>query len=261
MKLNPSTLTGISLIAASVLSANVAAHTTILGKNTPDEFYTSSEPDGASAVNDFSLAHGCDGESVVATVIGFPNGAEVVAEDQDGNEVTAEDVYAALEDNNNLIMGPKPAKDANWKFQEVLTGPVPTYNNHGLKDTDVRAFVYKGGNIPNEFLSLMRWRASFGKIRDNSCVKAIEVRLPIVNYCQRNPSSSARMDAWIGRATAVFADDGTISPGFWPKLTINNTGYTGLDENGGACAAEMTYKVSPSDEDIDNFLPLQSFKP
>lgn len=192
----------------------------------------------------------------------FPNGRYVVAEDQDGNVVSGLDVYAALEDKNNLVMGPKPARDANWDVQRMKRGPVPVFSNHGDNDNDVRAFVYEEGKIRNEILSLSRWRAKFAEIKDNSCVEAIEVRIPIVNYCKHD-HSEARIDAWVGRPTAVFNDDNgeVLSNGFWPKITIINTGYTGEDAFGVECAKALTYKVSPSDADIDRYMPLESFYP
>jgi hypothetical protein len=65
------------------------------------------------------------------------------------------------------------------------------------------------------------------------------------------------MDAWIGRSTPVFNDSEVlVRSGWWPYLTITNTSF---DED--SCGDGITYKVSPSDEDIDTFLPIKSFKP
>lgn len=256
MKINQFSMASLGLILGSMLSADLAAHTTVLPKNSPDEFYTRNEPDGASSVvNDFSIPHGCDGENVIATSMLFPNGMDVVVEDQDGNAIDSAVLFDALEEDNNVVMGMSPALDANWKFQEVLKGPVNQYNNHGLKDTDARAFVYKGGSLPDGFMALLKWRASFANIKNDSCVSKIEVRIPIVNYCGRNPASPSRMDAWIGRLTDKFSDPALVSEGFWPQITIVNTD---MDES---CGDGTVLKVSPSDMDIDHFLPIQSFKP
>ena len=74
-----------AFVASACLSmftiGHVSAHTTILGKfSEVDGIYSASEPDGVSAVNDFSIPHGCNGEPVVASVMLFPNGGDVVAE-------------------------------------------------------------------------------------------------------------------------------------------------------------------------------------
>jgi len=131
------------------------------------------------------------------------------------------------------------------------------FYSHGDKTEDVRAFHYSGGNLPNELLGILSWRASFADIKDDSCVKAIDVRIPIVNYCNRSPSSPARMDAWIGRSTPVFNDSEVLArAGWWPYLTITNSSF---DES--SCGDGITYKVSPTDDDIDTFLPIKSFKP
>lgn len=249
--------TSVALLSSIAFTGGLSAHTTVVKKNTPDGYYTTAEPDGAkSIVNSFSIPHGCNGEAIIATSMLFPNGVDPVIEDQYGNPVAVEDLFGELEPNNNIVMGPKPALNANWKFQEVLTGAVPLHYNHGMKDTDARAFTFSGGNLPQEFLGLLPWRATFGAIKEDSCLREIVLRIPIVNYCQRHPSSPARMDAWIGRFTEMFDDPATVSVGWWPQMTIVNTDF---DE--AACGEGMVYKASPSDADIDFYLSIQSFKP
>lgn len=258
MKTKSALFTGVALFGSLIFISGLAAHTTVVKKNTPDNFYSNAEPDGVSSVvNDFAIPHGCNGEAVIASSMLFPNGEDPVIEDQNGNPVEPSDLFGELEPDNNVVMGPKPAQNANWKSQSVLKGPVPLHYNHGIKDMDVRAFQYKGGNLPPDFLGLLPWRATFGAIREDSCLREIVLRIPIVNYCQRHPSSAARMDAWIGRFTEMFNDPATVSVGWWPQMSIVNTDF---DE--AACAGqEKTYKVSPSDADIDFFLSIQSFKP
>lgn len=248
---------GVALFSTLAVTGDLVAHTTVVKKSTPDDYYTNAEPDGArSVVNSFSIPHGCNGEAIVATSMLFPNGENPVIEDQYGNPVAPAELFEELEPNNNIVMGPKPALNANWKFQEALTGPVPLHYNHGMKDMDVRSFIYKGGNLPHGFLGLLPWRATFGAIREESCLREIVLRMPIVNYCQRHPSSPARMDAWIGRLTEIFNDPAVVSAGWWPQMSIVNTDF---DE--AACGEGKVYKVSPSDADIDFYLSIQSFKP
>lgn len=257
MKAKFSVITCAALLFSVGLAGGAAAHTTVVKKNTPDDFYVAAEPDGAkSVVNSFSIPHGCNGETIIATSMLFPNGADPVIEDRYGNPVEPATLFGELEPNNNIVMGPKPAIDANWKFQEMLSGPVSLHYNHGMKDADVRSFVYRGGNLPNGFMALLPWRATFGAIRAESCLREIVMRMPIVNYCQRSPSSPARMDAWIGRLTEMFNDPATVSVGWWPQMSVVNT-----DFDAAACGEGEVYKVSPSDADIDFYLSIQSFKP
>ncbi|MDW7771979.1 MAG: hypothetical protein SCH71_03720 [Desulfobulbaceae bacterium] len=245
------------LVSSLTPTATVLAHTTTLPKNNPDNYYQRTEPDGASSVvNEFAIAHGCKGKPVIASSMLFPNGHDMVIEDQDGNIIEPEVLFDELEPLNNLVMGIKPAQVATWKEITVLRGETREYSNHGLHTEDVRAVQYTGGYLHDYMVGLLPWRASFAAIKEDSCVKEIQVRIPIVNYCERNPNSSSRLDAWIGRLTPLFNDPDVVSVGFWPTLTIINTDF---DEGG--CTEATVYKVSPTDADIDAYLLIQSFKP
>ena len=238
-------------------ASGVFGHTTALPKNTPDSYYQRTEPDGASGVvNHFAIAHGCNTKPVIASSMLFPNGRDMVIEDQDGRVVDPEELFNELEPLNNLIMGAKPAQAAEWKKIEVIKTGTREYSNHGLHTEDVRAFHYSGGNLPDYMVGLLPWGASFAAIRDDSCVREIQVRIPIVNYCERNPKSPDRLDAWIGRTTELFNDPELVSVGFWPMITIVNT-----DFDASTCGDGIVYKVSPTDEDIDSLLPIPSFNP
>lgn len=257
MHAKTTTFAALAFLFSILHVGGLSAHTTVVKKSTPDNYYVAAEPDGAtSIVNSFSIPHGCGEEAVIASAMLFPNGADPVVEDRYGNPVEPADLFDELEPLNNVVMGPKPALNANWKFQEVLTGPVPLHSNHGMKDADVRAFTFSGGSLSPDFMGLVPWRASFGAIREDSCLREIVLRIPIVNYCQRHPSSPDRMDAWIGRLTEIFNDPEVVSIGWWPEMTIVNT-----DFDQAACGEGKVYKVSPSDADIDFYLSIQSFKP
>ncbi len=246
-----------AILAVVTMTSQVWAHTTVLPKNTPDDYYVRAEPDGAkSVVNTISIAHGCNGKATIAQALVFPNGEHVIVQDEHGNVVDEELLFNELKPNNNLIMGPKPALDANWKFQSVKKSSTRAYYNHGMRTEDIRAFHYRGGRVPDDFVGLVQWRASFADIKDDSCVKEIQVRIPIVNYCTRSRRSPARLDAWIGRLTPVFNDPEVVSVGFWPQITIVNQSF-----DAASCGEGVRYFVSPTDEDIDTFLPMRSFKP
>ena len=53
---------GCIFLSVFSIAGNLLAHTTVRPKNTPDNYYQRSEPDGASSViNDFTIPHGCNG--------------------------------------------------------------------------------------------------------------------------------------------------------------------------------------------------------
>ncbi len=61
------------------------------------------------------------------------------------------------------------------------------------------------------------------------------------------------MDAWIGRETERFGED-VISQNWWPVMSIVNTGFSS-----DGCGDGIVWTGSPTDEDIDTFLPLEKF--
>jgi len=253
---------GLVLFAASAVASSAFAHTTIVKKNTPDEFAVRTDLAGTSSVlNHISIPHGCNDTSVKAMTVLFPNGADPVVEDQEGNPVDPADFFDHFMENNNIVMGPKPTQTITWKRVNVLEGPVPQYSNHGIRDSDVRAFTYHEGKLPTYLLGLYPWRQTYGKIKEEKvCLEKMELRIPIVNYCTRSKRAENRVDAWIGRLTAKFNDPAVVSVGFWPTLDIANPYY---DEASCAKAggAPYYYKVSPSDTDIDHFLPFRNYWP
>jgi hypothetical protein len=251
---------GLVLFAASAVASSAFAHTTIVKKNTPDEFAMRTDLAGTSSVlNQISIPHGCNGKPVKAMTILFPNGADPVVEDNNGDPVDPVDFFAHFETDNNILMGPQPAQVVTWKKIEVREGPVPHHDNHGPKDTDARAFAYTKGTLPEHLLGLYPWRQTYGKIKEGkTCLEKIQLRIPIVNYCTRLRSGDDRVDAWIGRLTAKFNDAAVVSVGFWPTLDIANPHY---DQDDCGAGNEYYYKVSPSDADIDEFLPLKGYWP
>ena len=90
---------GCIFLSVFSIAGNLMAHTTVRPKNTPDDYYQRSEPDGASSVvNDFTIPHGCNGDPVIATAMLFPNGEHLVVEDQDGTPIDESAVFDALKE-------------------------------------------------------------------------------------------------------------------------------------------------------------------
>ena len=247
----------IAILAAMAFSGTAQAHTTVLTKNTPDEYNSRNELEGTTGVNHFSLPHGCDGNPVEAQSIVFPNGENAVAIRKDTNEPVS------LSDNitGNAIMAPKPAKnEATFKKTETLSGPVPLFENHGENIEDTRAFIFTdANNLKADDLALIPWRATFPKFNSESCAMALTVNIGIANYCTESRDDTGRADIWIGRLTSLFDDPNVVSVDFWPFLRV----IRDLENNpmGESCGDGFEISVTPSDASMDEFLPIAGFWP
>lgn len=251
-------IAGVLMVGSMVFSGNVFAHTTVLTKNTPSGFETRDNLEGKTSLNQFNISHGCDGKPVKAQGIVFPNGHDDIAIRVD----TGDPVALADHFEGNAVMGPKPAMDNRiFKRQSVAVGDVPEHNNHGIKTEDVRAFHYWKGNLPNEFIGLIPWRGTYPKFKADSCAKSLRVDIAIANYCRRtrDEDQDDRADIWIGRLTSKFDDPDVVSEGFWPFLSV----VRDLENNPlpAACGDGMDLRVTPSDESIDEFLPIRGYWP
>lgn len=246
---------GLLLLAAASVATTAVAHTTIVKKNTPDEFAVRTDLAGTSSVvNQVGIPHGCNGKPVKAMAMLFPNGPDPVVVDQDDNPIDLADFLAHFLPDNNIVMRPQPAQVVTWKKITVLEGPVP-------EGTDRRAFVYTQGKLPTGLLGLFPWRQTYGAIDPAKlCLEKMRMRIPIVNYCTPSETADDRVDAWIGRLTGKFNDPEVVSVGFWPWMEIANPHYDEVACNEGE-GTPYYYKVSPSDADIDEFLPVRGYWP
>ena len=248
----------LAILGSIVFSGSVIAHTTVLTKNTPDGFETRDNLEGTTTVNHFSIAHGCDGKPVKAQSIVFPNGHDDIAVRTDtGEEVDLRDHIIG-----NAVMAPRPALDNRiFKKQRVAVGDVPEHDNRGLKTEDVRAFKYKQGHLPNEFIGLIPWRGTFPKFKEDSCATTLRVDIAIANYCTRSQceDDDNRADIWIGRLTRKFDDPDVVSEGFWPFLNVvRDRENNPIPEE---CGDGFGLRVTPSDQSIDKFLPIRGYWP
>src|SRR4030065_280742 len=94
----------ISFLGAMIISGNAMAHTTVMSKNTPDSYNSRDELEGNTSLNHFSIPHGCDGQSIRAQSVVFPNGADSIAERTD----TGESGYLAGHIKGNPGRGSEP---------------------------------------------------------------------------------------------------------------------------------------------------------
>jgi len=251
-------IAAIGILAAMAFSATAQAHTTVLAKNTPDEYNSRNELEGTTGVNHFSLPHGCDGNPVEAQSIVFPNGENAVAVRKDNGEIIDN---LSVHITGNAIMAPKPAKDeTTFKKTETLSGPVPLFENHGESTEDTRAFKFtKANNLKADDLALIPWRATFPTFNSDSCAMALTVNIGIANYCTKSRDDAGRADIWIGRLTTLFDDPNVVSVDFWPFLrVVRDLQNNPIDES---CGDGFEINVTPSDGSMDEFLPIAGFWP
>ncbi len=142
----------VAMLGTMLVSGNAMAHTTVLSKNTPTGYNSRDELEGTTALNHFSIPHGCDGQPVRAMSIVFPNDSTATAERSDtGESVTLSDHITG-----NAVMDASPAVNSLFKKISKLTGTVPSFTSHGEEKTeDTRAFVYSGGTLKDGFTGLI----------------------------------------------------------------------------------------------------------
>lgn len=248
----------VAILGTMIISGNAMAHTTVLSKNTPTDYSSRDELEGTTGLNNFSIPHGCDGKPVRAMSIVFPNDSTAIAERSD----TGESVNLSDHITGNAVMDASPAVNSLFKKISKLAGTVPSFTSHGEEKTeDTRAFVYTGGTLKDGFTGLIPWRSTFPTFKSDSCATALTVYIAIANYCTKSTSEDKddRADIWIGRLTEKFDDEDVVSVGFWPYLkVVRDLENNPLPEN---CGEGYEISVYPSDESIDEYLPIDGYWP
>lgn len=254
----------IAMLGTMIISGNATAHTTVMSKNTPTDYSSRNELEGTTGFNWFSIPHGCSAshggkaQPVRAQSVVFPNGADSLAERTD----TKESVNLQEHIEGNPVMGAKPAVNSLFKKIRTLKGPVPSFISHGSELTeDVRAFVFTNGKLQDGLMGVIPWSASFPKFKSDSCATALTAYIAIANYCtnSRNETDDDRADIWIGRLTEKFNDSDVVSVDFWPYLkVVRDLEKNPLPEG---CGEGFEIGVYPSDEAIDEFLPVDGYWP
>jgi len=240
------------------ISGYAMAHTSVMSKNTPTDYSSREELEGTTAYNHFSISHGCDGQPVRAQSVVFPNGSDTIAERSD----TGESINLSDYITGNPVMGARPAVNSLFKKVTKLTGTVPSFTSHGAESSeDTRAFVFTGGMLKDGYLGILPWSATFPTFKSDSCATALTVYIAIANYCtkSRNEDDNDRADIWIGRLTEKYNDEDVVSVGYWPYIkVVRDLEGNPLPEG---CGEGYEINVYPSDEAIDEYLPVKGFWP
>ncbi len=242
------------LVFPSLAGAN--PHTTVAKKNTPEGFDNRDHLEGTSGVlNHFRIPHGCNGKAIRAMSVVFPNGETVSTRTDTNDPVTLSDHIEG-----NAIRGPKPVQDRDiFRRIETKDGPVPPFSQSGsIQTTDIRAFYYEAGRLETHLVGMLPWDASFPTFKPESCAVELEVGIGIGNYCNRT-NNDDRADIWLGRFTPLFNDPAVVVTGHWSHVkVVRDLVNNPLD---GACGAGFEILVTPADEDIDTFLPVNGYWP
>jgi len=148
---------------------------------------------------------------------------------------------------------------------QSLLNPEAIQNNNVFKTIEpltdktgvVRAIHYSDGKLPTDLLGIIPFKVSGVTFKEESCATRVQVRIGIADWCHHTGTPQA--DIWIGRLTPVFNDAQVVSLGFWPTLTINRDLTTNpLPES---CGEGYEVVLEPSDQAIDQYLPMPGFIP
>lgn len=243
------------IVALGINAGGVALadpHTTILPKNTPDKFAVREEMEGTGdIINHIRIPHGCNGSDIRAMGIVFPNG-NTTAVATDNNEA----VDLADHIDSSPVRGVGAVQDRNI-FRRVTE-----VEADGPFGENVRAIHYTHGRLDNHLIGLVPWNASFPRFKEGSCATKMKVNMAIANYCTRSKTNDNRSDIWIGHFTELFNDPAVVSqspPNFWPHVVVvRDMENNPLDPE---CGEGFEIEVSPSDEDIDAYLPIKGYWP
>lgn len=210
--------------------------------------------EGETLYTDVAIGHGCgfgDKPSlgVIAQSVVFPNGPLAI--------ITRADTGAAIPLGDVLVGGQHSAGLINpgaIQDNDVFSSNVELTDETGV----VRAIHYRDGFLDPTLTGLLPVRFSGVTFVEESCVTKVRARIGIANWCHHR-AGNRRVDVWIGKATEVFNDLDVVSIDFWPVLTINrDLAANPLPES---CGEGFEVIVEPSNEAINQYLPLAGFIP
>ncbi|QPJ62355.1 MAG: hypothetical protein G3M70_10945 [Candidatus Nitronauta litoralis] len=246
-------VTGAMVLGSGAVNLAFAnPHTTILKKNTPSKYAVREELEGTSSViNHVRIPHGCNGTDIRAMSLVFPNG-NTTAVATDNNESV--DLVDHIEGS--------PVSDIGAVQDKNIFRHIAEVEANGPFGENVRAIHYTNGKLDAHHVGLVPWNSNFPKFKEGSCATSLKVNIAIANYCTRSRTAENRADIWIGHLTELFNDPAVVSqspPNFWPHLIV----VRDQENNPLApeCGEGFGIEVSPSDEDIDAYLPIRRYWP
>ncbi len=232
------------LLSACIFSGQVLAHASVLAKDVNDQYDGRNYREGSSAMLNLHLAHGCSDANTGET-FATRHAVTILPNNQDLSGIAYTENHDGERFHGNALMGVKAAVDNNWKKIKQLKGSVPEFENHGAKNSDVRAIHWLGGRVPNDMYANLQFKANLPML--DGCVSQLRVYLPTIQYCEKG-----RVKAWFREATPSMPAE-VISPGYAPSLTIvRDEDRNPLPNH---CAGVgVSEEVYPSPEDLEKHL-------
>ncbi len=236
-------LSAVCVLAAT--SSMALAHINIASENALAIGENSREYlEGSSAFLNVNISHDCsnaDGEHFATTgvTLVLPNGSNVegaYTSDRSGN------TYGA-----NAVMGIKQRANAIFKKNIVVRGDVGSYYNHGERTEDARALKWLRGYVDNDHYDNLEFKVGFPKIDPASCVAALKVYFPTVQYCK-----SGYKIAWINTADSKYGlgnDKTRVTDTYAAAVKVVRTSDLPAE-----CGDGETVEVMPSVNDINQLL-------
>lgn len=237
----------------------------------PPEFRNNikeSQTEASSLVVD----HGCtEGKSVdklkpiIAQTLVFPNSSSAKAYKIDSNETEMSlsisdflSEFVGVNDYDYLPLQPNPIASRDiFASQKRLTDANGT----------VRGFELSNGKLPPTVTGETPFMISAPTFAATSCAKRLLIRVGVINYCLKTLSTAAksRADVWMPHTTArlndasLLPDDEGLS-NYWPTLIVERDLVTNpLPEQCTDTSYDLA--IEPSDDDIDQFLPIKGYWP
>lgn len=232
------------LFALCSVNSGVLAHTVIKDQAI----------EGTTLYTGFIITHGCgyedkDSIPVISQSVVFPNGpSSIVTRLDTGEEIGLGEVLVGGAHSAGLI-NPGAIQDRNvFQTTEQFT------DETGV----VRAIHYTDGELQADLDADLPFRLSGVTFVEESCATKVRVRIGIANWCHER-EGARRADIWIGKLTPMFNDERVVSVDFWPTLTINRD--LAANPLPAECGEGYEVAVEPSEEEIDQYLPMEGFNP
>ncbi len=241
-------IASIVLISILLVSGNAFAHGNVIAKDNEDEYTGRDYKEGSDSVfMEMAFPHGChkvdqngehsyeDTKHIVAIL---PNTVDLTG-------IAYTEDWAGNRFGGNAMMEIKPLYDNNWKKIKIEKETVTPFFHHAEQDEDVTSIKWLKGNVPNEFVAKLTFRATLPKL--DGCVEKLKINVPTVQYCK-----GGAVAAWIKEPTPSLPVD-VISPGYTAFYNVLRDHETNPLPATCGDVGEVV-EVYPSVDDIENGL-------
>ena len=235
--LSKSTSSAFVAIGLIVAASQVSAHTRLQAPQIAE---------GARVYNNVVVAHGCEGQNVIATTTVFPDGVDSTVL-VDGNPYNG------------------PISDfINWGNlnQKVLSRDVFTNEAEKMDEsgTNVVGFwVRDGQSLPATYTALFPFRTSAVVFESASCAKSVKIVLGIADICKNTNMAGftdLTVNLWTPAVGSNFDGPGLHGYNSPATLTVNrDLANNPLDA---ACGDGSVVELIPSAAQLNRDMPIKN---